>query len=466
MTSPSTVSPSTFDQLSEDALTERSERAGEPSWLLERRLEAHKRFLDQPWPDSSQDEFWRSTPFSKRFDVSAPLVADEPGEVSVATLLSELESPAASVTIVDGVVTDVTVPTEVADRGVVVTDLATAALEHPELVREHLGSLTTSTPESSGGDEDRTVTANDAAWTAGAFVHVPADVELDEPIGVHVHVTRPGAHLPRVLVVVDHHAAAKLYLEHTGGAADEHVLVDEVLEAIVGDGARLDMASLQEWDDSVAHLSLQKVAAHKDASVRHLSVTMGGATVRLRPECDLLGPGADVRPLGVYFADEGQWFDLQPYVRHLAPRATSDVLFKGALQGHSRTVFRGNIFVHKDAVGTDTDENNKSLILTEGARADATPFLEIECADIVAGHGSATGQIDALQLYYLTSRGIPREQALRLIVTGFFREVFSGVQLPGVEEAALERIDALVDAADLSSFQINDASLQDLRDEE
>jgi len=167
----------------------------------------------------------------------------------------------------------------------------------------------------------------------------------------------------------------------------------------------------------------------------------------------------------VYFADEGQWFDLQPYVRHLAPHATSDVLFKGALQGNSRTVFRGNIFVDKDAVGTDTDENNKSLILTEGARADATPFLEIECSDIVAGHGSATGQIDALQLYYLTSRGIPREEALRLIVTGFFREVFGDVDLPGVEDAALTEIDERIAAADLSRFQVNDASLKDHHDE-
>jgi Fe-S cluster assembly protein SufD len=460
MTSPSTISPSTFDQLPEDALTDRSERAGEPSWLLERRLEAHKRFLDQPWPDSSQDEFWRSTPFAKRFDVSVPLVADEPGEVSVATLLSELESPAASITIVDGVVTDVTVPTEVADRGVVVTDLATAAREHPELVREHLGSLTTSTPEGSGGGEDRTVTANDAAWTAGAFVHVPADVELEEPIGVHVHVTRPGAHLPRVLVVVDHHAAAKLYLEHTGGTGDEHALVDEVLEAIVADGARLDMASLQEWDDSVAHLSLQKVAAHRDASVRHLSVTVGGATVRLRPECDLLGPGADVRPLGVYFADEGQWFDLQPYVRHYAPHGTSDVFFKGALQGKSRTVFRGNIFVGKDAVGTVTDENNRSLILTSKARADATPFLEIECADITAGHGSATGQIDARHLFYLEARGIPRDQALRLIVYGFFREVLTELDLPGVEDRALAHIESEVESTDLDAIEVSDAAIR------
>ncbi len=460
MTTPSTLTPDTLEGLAEDALTDRSERAGEPSWLLERRLEAHKRFLDQAWPDSSKDEFWRSTPFDRRFDVGVPVVAGEPGEVTARTLLSGLETPAASVTIVDGVVTDVTVPTEVAERGVVVSDLATAAGEHPELVRAHLGSLTTTNAASSGADEDRTVTANDAAWTAGAFIHVPADVELDEPIGVHVHVTRPGAHLPRVLVVVDHHASAKLYLEHTGGAGETAALVDEVLEAVVHDGARLDMASLQEWDAGVGHLSLQKVAAHKDASIRHLSVTMGGATVRLRPECDLLGPGADVRPLGVYFADEGQWFDLQPYVRHYAPNATSDVFFKGALQGKSRTVFRGNIFVGKDAAGTVTDENNRSLILTDKARADATPFLEIECADITAGHGSATGQIDARHLFYLEARGIPRDQALRLIVYGFFREVLAQLDLPGVEDRALAHIEAEVESADLEAIEVSDAAIK------
>ncbi|MEX0705795.1 MAG: SufD family Fe-S cluster assembly protein, partial [Nitriliruptoraceae bacterium] len=165
--------------------------------------------------------------------------------------------------------------------------------------------------------------------------------------------------------------------------------------------------------------------------------------------------------LGVYFADEGQWFDLQPYVRHLAPHATSDVLFKGALQGHSRTVFRGNVFVHRDAVGTATDENNRSLILTEGARADATPFLEIECSDITAGHGSATGQIDARQLFYLESRGIPRDDALRLIVYGFFREVVDEFNLPGISEVALAVIEQRIDAVDLAEIQVNDAALRD-----
>jgi Fe-S cluster assembly protein SufD len=451
-----------LDALTEDALTGLSADAGEPSWLRDRRLIAYKRYVDQAWPDSRNDEFWRSTPFDRRFDVDRAIVTgvgDAHAEAAP-SLTDALEAEVALARIVDGALVDVTVPSALAEVGVVVTDLRTAADEHRELVETHLGSLTTTSTGSTGADEDRTITVNDATWTAGVFVHVPPEVELDTPISVQIHVSTPGAHLPRVLAVVGHHARLRLYLEHT--SEDVDALVDEVVEVIALDSAEVHVASLQSWGKGVQHLSLQKVAAHRDARVRTIAVTTGGTTVRLRPEVDLVGPGADVRPRGVYFADEGQWFDLQPYVRHLAPHASSDVLFKGALQGRSRTVFRGNVFVHRDAVGTATDENNRSLILTEGARADATPFLEIECADITAGHGSATGQIDALHLFYLESRGIARDDALRLIVFGFFREVLAEVDLPGIETAAMRAIEDRVEAADLSAVQVNDAALRDL----
>ena len=449
----------TLTTLTEAALTGASDAAGEPTWLRDRRLVAFKRTLDQAWPDSRTDEFWRSTPFAQRIDVERELIAGGQGDAP-ASFTAALDVEVATARIVDGALVDITVPTAMLDQGVVVADLSTAAAEHAALVEPVLGSLTTGDAEGTGGDADRTISVNDAAWTAGVFIHVPAEVELDAPIVVQIHAATSGAHLPRVLAVLGHHARASVYLEHTSGA-DTDALVDEVVEIFAADSAQLDVVSMQGWGHHVDHLGLQKVQAHRDSRIRHLSVTIGGRTVRLLPETDLVGPGAETRPRGLYFADEGQWFDLQPYVRHLAPRATSDVLFKGALQGHSRTIFRGNIYVHKDAVGTDTDENNRSLILTEGARADATPFLEIECSDIVAGHGSATGQIDALQLYYLTSRGISREEALRLIVSGFFREVFDGVELPGVEDAALAQIDEMVASADLSRFQVNDASLKD-----
>lgn len=453
----------TLLSLTEAAVTGLSQAGSEPAWLHDRRLAAYKRTLDLAWPDSATDEFWRSTPFAQRLDVDREIVTGSDAEAPE-SFTADLDSEVALVRLVDGALVDITVPAAMVEQGVVVADLASAASEHADAVQAALGSLTSSNPEGTAADADRTITVNDAAWTAGVFISVPPEVEVDTPIVVQVHVTQPGAHLPRVLAVLGHHARASIYLEHTSAGAPD-ALVDEVVEVIANDSARLDLVSLQRWESSVDHLALQKVQAHRDSDIRPLSVTVGGRTVRFLPETDLVGPGAETRPRGIYFADEGQWFDLQPYVRHLSPRAYSDVLFKGALQGHSRTIFRGNVFVHKDAVGTDTDENNKTLILTEGARADATPFLEIECSDIVAGHGSATGQIDALQVYYLTSRGISREDALRLIVAGFFREVVDGVALPGVEDTVVTEIERLIEAADLSTFQVNDASLQDHLDE-
>ncbi len=418
-----------------------------------------KHWLDQRWPDRKQDEYWRKTPFGRLVDVEQPLVTggEQPAPDVPANLVDGLDLPGATVTVVDGVVTDVTVPTALAEAGVVVSTIADAAHSHADLVQAHLGSLTT-TGGGTGADDDRTISANDAAWDAGVFVHVPAEVEAAGPIGIHLHVTQPGTHLPRVLVVADHHAKAMVYLQHSSAdlsgfeaktASKTPAVVDEVVEVIVGDSAAIDLVNVDEHGHDVTLLSLQKAAAHRDATYRHVSVNIGGRTTRLRPEVDLVGPGASCFPIGIYFADEGQHFDVQPYIRHIAPRATSDVLYKGALQGNSRTVFRGNVWVGEGAVGTDTNETNRTLILTDGARADSTPFLEIFCADIVAGHGSATGQIDARHLFYLESRGIDRAQALRLIVMGFFREVLERFDVPGIAERALAHIEREIDLTDI-----------------
>ena len=451
----------TLSLLDADVLASSSVTAGEPTWLVERRRIAARRFADQAWPDSRFDEFWRSTPFDVRFDVEREIATAAAGAPSApAGVLADVEGGGVQVTIIDGVLTSIEPHAAATAAGVVVTDLRTAAVEQTALVEAHLGRLTTSAEVGTGSDEDRTVTLSDAAWTGGVFIHVPAEVELDVPISVHVHVSSPGAHLPRVLAVIGHHARATLYLEHT---SDEGVtaLVDEVVEIVVEDSAKLRLATLQDWNAGIEHLGLQKTELHRDADVLALAFTTGGTTVRLRPEFDLVGSGAKVRPLGIYMASDGQWFDLQPYVRHIAPRATSDVLFKGALQGESRTVFRGNVFVHRDAFGTSTDENNRSLILTEGARADATPFLEIECSDITAGHGSATGQIDARHLYYLQARGIDRDTALRMIVTGYFTEILEEADLPGITERAIAVIERRIADADLSVVQVNDLNLRE-----
>lgn len=456
----------TLDSITEDFILGRSTEAGEPDWLRDRRLAAFKTYRDQRWPERKLDEYWRNTPFAQLVDVNAPLV-QRTGEPATApdTVAGDLGT-AASATLVDGVVVATEVSDALAAQGVVVTSLRDAARDHADIVREHLGSLTT-TSEGTGADDDRTISVNDAAWDDGVFVLIPAEVEVDAPIGVHLHLTQPGAHLPRVLIVADRFAKATVYLEHSspdfdrGTSRKTPVVVDEVVEVIVGDGAALTLVTLNEYGQGVTHLSLQKAEARRDATYKHLSVNTGASTLRLRPETDLVGPGSSTYPTGVYFADEGQHFDMQPYIRHIAPRATSDVLYKGALQGKSRTVFRGNVLVEKDAVGTDTNETNRTLILTDGARADSTPFLEIHCSDIVAGHGSATGQIDARHLFYLEARGIPRAQALRLIVLGFFSEVLERLDVPGIRDHAMAQIEHEIDIADLDRIGVSDATALD-----
>ena len=277
--------------LDADSLASTSEAAGEPTWLVERRRIAARRFTGQPWPDSRTDEFWRSTPFDVRFDVERPIAATSASTAVPAGVLAEVEGGGVQVRIVDGALVSITQHPAAEAAGVVVTDLRSAATEHAALVEAHLGRLTTSAEVGTGSDEDRTITLSDAAWTGGVFIHVPAEVELDVPISVHVHVSAPGAHLPRVLAVIGHHATATLYLEHT---SDEGVsaLVDEVAEIVVQDGAKLRLATLQDWNAGIEHLGLQKTELHRDAHVLALAFTTGGTTVRLRPECDLVGPGA------------------------------------------------------------------------------------------------------------------------------------------------------------------------------
>lgn len=432
----------TLDALDAGWIADRAEAAGEPAWLRERRSEAHRRWSEQEWPKVRGEEAWNDTPFT-RFAVDLPVVTTD-GQMSPAVpagLVDGLEALAARADLRDGAV-EVTVSDAAAEAGVVVADLVTAARDHEKLVREHLGGQTTP-------DHDRTVTTSDAAWTCGVLVYVPAEVELDQPIGLTVQVGRPGAHLPRVLVVADRHASAKVLLEHVSDVT-EPATVDEVVEVVAGDGVHLDVVSLQDWDGPVGHICLHGLELHRDAEVRHLTVTVGGETVRFRPEVHLVGAGARIEPLGVYFSDEGQHFEHHPYIEHIAGHATSDVLYKGALRGKSRTVFRGHIYVGKDAVGTDTDEENKSLILTPGARADSTPFLEIECSEVTAGHGSATGQIDRSHLFYLESRGVRPEDALRMVVFGFFAEVLDRIQLPVVRDRAMAHIEAEIARADLT----------------
>ena len=220
--------------------------------------------------------------------------------------------------------------------------------------------------------------------------------------------------------------------------------LSENVEIILGESSNLTVVTLQEWDDTAVQLANHFASVGRDARLKHVVVSLGGSIVRVNPSIHLAGSGSDIEALGLYFADAGQHLEQQVYVNHDAPHSRSRVTYKGALQGEgARTVWIGDVLIGNTAPGTDSYEQNRNLVLTEGTRADSIPNLEIETGDILgAGHASATGRFDDEQLFYLQSRGITEDEARRLVVRGFLTEIVQKIGSPALEERLQDAIEA------------------------
>uniref|UniRef100_A0A942T176 Fe-S cluster assembly protein SufD n=1 Tax=Neobacillus citreus TaxID=2833578 RepID=A0A942T176_9BACI len=220
-------------------------------------------------------------------------------------------------------------------------------------------------------------------------------------------------------------------------------LLSENVEIVVRDNARLTVVSVQDWDDDAVHVSTHFNEVGRDAYLKHVVVSLGGDVVRVNPSTHLGAQGADTDMYGVYFADAGQYIEQQVYVHHDAPHTRGRVNYKGALQGEgAHTVWIGDVLIGRTADGTDSYEQNRNLVLTDGTRADSIPNLEIETGDIEgAGHASATGRFDDEQLFYLQARGIPEEEARRLVVLGFLVEVIQKIGAPELEERLIAAVE-------------------------
>ena len=280
------------------------------------------------------------------------------------------------------------------------------------------------------------------AWEASTsvlLIDIPARVEVTEPVVItFVGTSVEKASAGHVIVRLGAQATAQVAMVHEGSAT----LADNI-EIVVGDGARLEFASMEEWAGDAVHLSHHHIRVGRDATVKHTALTFGGDLVRVVGTVTYDGPGGDAELIGLYFADAGQHLEHRLFVDHAVPHCKSRALYKGALQGRkAHTVWIGDVLIRKAAGGTDTYEMNRNLILTAGARADSVPNLEIETGQIVgAGHASATGRFDDEQLFYLLSRGIPAEAAKRLVVRGFFGEVLLRIGIESVRERAAEIIE-------------------------
>nr|WP_245596530.1 Fe-S cluster assembly protein SufD [Nocardioides alkalitolerans] len=272
------------------------------------------------------------------------------------------------------------------------------------------------------------------------LLDVPADAELDEPVRLNLTGTGLDQIVWGHLVVrVGRHAKATILIEHAGATRYSHAT-----SVLVGDGAQLDLVTVNDWADGSVHAGQTGIRVGRDARVRASEFTIGGDLVRTATNVEYAGPGGDAELLGLYFADAGQHIEHRIFADHTAPRTKSNVVYKGALQGQgAHTVWIGNVLIRKVAEGIETYEENRNLVLTDGCQADSVPNLEIETGEIEgAGHASATGRFDDEQLFYLRSRGIEESEARRLVVHGFFNDLIRRVGVPELEERLLAVVES------------------------
>ncbi|OFT85965.1 Fe-S cluster assembly protein SufD [Corynebacterium sp. HMSC29G08] len=295
-----------------------------------------------------------------------------------------------------------------------------------------------------GGPVDRVAAQ---AWSAaehGTLISVPADAVLDAPI--EITITGAGVDattFSTILVQTGRHSQATVIVRYEGSGTH----ADNV-NWHIGEGSHVNAIVDTEWQLDAVHIGQQSIMVERDAVLRHIVAAFGGEVVRLTPRVTFEAPGADVELTGVYFADAGQYIENRMLVDHSVPNCRSNVLYKGALQGNkesglpeARTCWVGDVLIRAEAKGTDTYETNRNLVLTDGARADAIPNLEIETGQIAgAGHAATVGRFDEEQIFYLRSRGIPEQEATRLIIRGFFNEVLNQIPVESVRDELIARV--------------------------
>jgi Fe-S cluster assembly protein SufD len=424
--------PTTF---SLEALAGLPEAAGFTGAL---RRQAFEDFQALPVP-SQETEEWRYTDLSAfNLDFTpfspggGPEAVDRHGVLSAvgavgehAGLQIQRNSEVISTQLMDGLI----------GSGVVFADLDVAAATHPDLVERSLHSLV---PTS----RTKFLAMHGAFRTGGTFVYVPDGLDLQLPLQTLTYLDADGAAIfPHTLIVVGANAACT-FIDRYVSPDLEHAFSNAVTEIVVGDGARVRYASIQDWGAGVTHLAVQRALVGRDADIRTLAIGFGADLARAETETILASPGGFSEMLGVFFADGDQHFDHRTLQDHVAPNCQSDLLYKGALRDSSRAVYSGWVHVRPEAQKTNAMQTSRNVVLSEHAKADAIPNLEIEANDVRCGHAASVGPVDDEAIFYLESRGIPRDDAERLIVTGFFQEVLDRVTIEEVREGAESAIAA------------------------
>jgi Fe-S cluster assembly protein SufD len=295
------------------------------------------------------------------------------------------------------------------------------------------------------GTEEKFAAHNAAAWKHGLLVRVPAGVEIERPLYVRVTASVPdAAQFWRLLVVAEEGARFSFIEEHSSSEPGLAAYSNSVAELLIGDGAKLEYVSIQNLSQETWHFASHRARVGRDAELDWVAGGFGSKKGKIRIENDLAGQGATSRVTGAYFADGTQHLDYDTLQQHLAPSTTSDFAFKGALRDNATAVWRGMIRVAEDAQKTNAYQENRNLLLSPQSHADSIPGLEIEANDVRCTHGATVSQVDRDELFYCMARGLSRGEAERLIVRGFYQEIFDRIELEPVRTALQTALEARI----------------------
>ncbi len=419
-----------------------SERNNEPAWLRESREAAWELYEGMDMPSRNQEE-WRRTDYRNiKWDQAGALVTPDGANVEVVPAANREpligDTQGGTLIFVDGKVVESDLSRELAAQGVVFTDLLSACRDHEALVRPNLMT------QAVLPGEGKFAALHASLWTHGVFLHVPKGVTVELPFHVVMYNSQTGATLGHVLVVIEESAEATLlvdYLSPDGSAQSAYVGATELL---VGQNANLRYVGLQDWNRQTYEFSYQRARVARDGNLDWVIGTMGGRFVKSFIEVELDGQGANGRVSAMFFADENQFFDHDTQQDHNAPLTTSDLLFKGAAKDKARSLWQGMIKSLPKMQKIDGFQACRNLLLSPDARMDAIPGLEIEADDVRCTHAATFGTLEQQPVFYLMSRGIPRDQAELMVTEGFFEELLERIPFERVQDRLRASLEAKI----------------------
>jgi len=406
----------------------------EPAWLIQLRRDAWSAFLELPLPDRTQEEWMRTDIRAfklSQFVIPAHSAHDKP---LAKTLLTEGVDLTGRAVTSDSRPLPTRLEAELIRRGVLFGSLEELIQSHGELIRPYLFT------KAVDYRADKFAALHAACMSGGAVLYVPKGLKIDKPLHIFSSLSPGAVDFSHTLIILDEGAEVTVLSETASADAAAAGLHCGAIEIFCGPRSRLRYVNLQNWGTGVWHFAHQKALVDRDADIQWTIGALGGRLAKVNQHVDLVGPGANAQVNGVMFTEGRQHLSYHTLQRHNAPHCTSDLLYKGALQDQSHLVWRGMIKVNRDAQKTDGYQRNDNLILSENARADSIPGLEIEADDVKCSHGATAGRVDDEQVFYARCRGLTRKEATRLIVTGFFQQVFDRIMIDSVRHALGEAI--------------------------